>query len=59
MDCNEKIKCSVDECHYHHGKYTCTARTIEVGNCKPTTTRCDDTLCGTFRVREESYPDVQ
>ncbi len=44
---DKKICCSVENCIYHCGETTCTAKTIDVG---PHVASCSqDTSCATFR----------
>lgn len=54
MGKKNKINCLVEECAYHNESCECTADSIEVGNCKPTTNCCEDTLCGTFKTRKSN-----
>jgi|GEM_PF-1559725 len=55
MEKKNRINCLVEECAYHNENFECTANSIEVGNCKPTTTRCEDTLCGTFKIKKDPH----
>jgi len=45
------IACSVENCHYHDGDTQCIAGKIAVG--PSSATACRDTLCATFKVKEE------
>ena len=45
------ISCSVSNCHYHDGNTLCLAGKIAVG--PSSATACKDTLCATFKMKEE------
>ena len=48
---NKGVSCSVVECAFHCGENACTARTVSVG---PSSAKCcADTVCATYRAREE------
>lgn len=51
------ISCSVTNCAYHSGQTQCVARKIAVG--PSNATACTDTICATFKLKEEGQQDQQ
>ncbi len=45
--CDKKICCNVQNCVYHSGETTCTAKTVDVG--PHSACCCQDTSCATFK----------
>lgn len=45
------ISCSVTNCQYHDGQAHCIAKNIAVG--PSTATACRDTICATFKFKED------
>ncbi|MBR4282761.1 MAG: DUF1540 domain-containing protein [Clostridia bacterium] len=41
------INCTVENCVYHSGQHTCTAKEVQVG--PQSACCCQDTVCGTFK----------
>lgn len=53
MDKNHGIKCDVESCAFNHVGKECTADSIEVCCTCSDPNCCDETLCKTFKQRND------